>query len=98
MYNLKITVKNVEYPYFETMGACLAFKEMSGLEPFEVSATDQKANLQYMYCVTKLAARHDDVEFSLTFEEFVDGLKAEEYIRIIQAVNSSAQEGDIPKK
>lgn len=96
MYNLKITVKRIEYPYFETMGAYLAFKEMTGVEPSE--SIDVESNLKYMYCVTKAACRHDDVEFKLSFDEFGEGLLLGEYLRINNEVADSLKNDTEPKK
>lgn len=90
----EIEVAGKTYPYRETMGAMLAFTEETGLDA-PVTTQD---NLKYMYHVLKSQARrHDGVPFDMSFEEFVDGLYADDYLRLTADQANDAEDGDDEK-
>lgn len=82
---LTITVNGQEYPYIETMGALLGFKNETGLD----IPADLEDNLKYMYHVVKAVCRREKREFDMSFGEFADGLDAEEFNRVLQAINAN---------
>lgn len=92
MKQITITVGGNEYPYVETMGAMLSFKEETGVEPSTITPNDIDTNLKYMYHVTRSACRREGVGFPYTFEGFIDALESVEYIRLVTAIAKYAEE------
>ena len=94
--NLEIEVNGKRYPYRETMGAMLSFKEETGLD----APVDTEDSVKYMYHVVKSNCRRNGEEFKLSFQEFADALDGEEFIRITAALAERANEnkdGDAEK-
>lgn len=94
--NLEIEVNGKRYPYRETMGAMLSFKEETGLD----APVDTEDSVKYMYHVVKSNCRRSGEEFKLSFQEFADALDGEEFIRITAALAERANEnkdGDAEK-
>lgn len=90
----QIEIAGTKYPYRETMGAMSAFTEETGLE-VPVSTED---NLRYMYLVLKSQARRSDgVPFDLSYDEFRDGLYADEYLRLVNEMAADTQVEDDEK-
>lgn len=86
--NLEIEVNGKRYPYRETMGAMLSFKEETGLD----APVDTEDSVKYMYHVVKSNCRRNGEEFKLSFQEFADALDGEEFIRITAALAERANE------
>lgn len=80
--NLEIEVGGKKYPYRETMGAMLSFKEETGLD----APVDTEDSVRYMYHVVRSNCRRNGEEFKLSFQEFADALDGEEFIRITSAL------------
>lgn len=57
--NLEIEVNGKRYPYRETMGAMLSFKEETGLD----APVDTEDSVKYMYHVVKSNCRRNGEEF-----------------------------------
>lgn len=76
--NLEIEVGGKRYPYRETMGAMLSFKEETGLD----APVDTEDSVRYMYHVVRSNCRRNGEEFKLSFQEFADALDGEEFIRV----------------
>lgn len=83
---VEIEINGTKYPYRETMGAMLAFKEDTGLD----SPSTLEDSLKYMYYVVRSAARREGKEFALSFEEFADGLDGDEYLRVTGELTARA--------
>lgn len=86
--NLEIEVNGKKYPYRETMGAMLSFKEETGLD----APVDTADSVKYMYHVVKSNCRRNGEEFKLSFQEFADALEGEEFIRITAALAERAKD------
>lgn len=86
--NLEIEVDGKKYPYRETMGAMLSFKEETGLD----APVDTEDSVKYMYHVVKSNCRRNGEEFKLSFQEFADALDGEEFIRVTSALAEKAKE------
>ncbi len=86
-----IEVAGKKYPYRETMGAMLSFNEETGLE----APVTMKDQLKYMYHVLKSQGRRSDgVPFDLSFEEFTDGLNADDYLNLIADMEAAVTEDE----
>lgn len=82
MKQITILIGNNEYPYVETMGAMLSFKEEFGIEASAIEAGNIEQNLQYMYHVVRSACHRQGIPFDMSFEEFCDNLEGLEYTRV----------------
>ena len=92
MKQLKITIRGEKYPYQETMGAIMAFKKETGMEPSQISPDDTETNLKYMYHVVKYSCKVEGVEFKMSYEEFCNRLHALEYTEIMLAIADQVKE------
>lgn len=92
---IEISLNGEKYPYRETMGAMLAFKEETGRD----TPADTADSVRYMYHVVKSNCRREGREFKLSFQDFADSLDGEEFIRVTAALAARAEEsGDGPEK
>lgn len=91
---IEIEINGEKYPYIETMGAMMGFKQETGLD----APVDMEDTVKYMYHVVKAVCRREKRPFDLSFEEFADGLDGEEYLRVTAALaaktSGNAKEGD----
>lgn len=76
----EIEINGEKYTYRETMGAALAFKQETGLDEPE----DEEGLLKYMYHVIKSNCRREGRPFDLSFQEFVDNLDSDEFLRFVR--------------
>ena len=90
---IEIRIGEKTYPYKETMGAMLAFKQETGLD----APIDTEDTIKYMYHVVKAMCRRNKEEFGLSFEEFADGLDGDEYLRVITALQTDGGKEDNEK-
>lgn len=91
---IEIEINGEQYPYVETMGAMVGFKQETGLD----APVDLEDTLKYMYHVVKAACRRKSIPFELSFQEFADGLDAEEFNRVTTAIAGEAPaKGDSEK-
>ena len=74
------------------MGAALAFKQETGLD----EPGDEEDLLKYMYHVVKSNCRREGREFNLSFQDFIDGLDSDEFLRFVRE-RSTEQTEDTPK-
>ncbi len=86
---IEISLNGEKYPYRETMGAMLAFKEETGRD----TPTDTADSVRYMYHVVKSNCRREGREFKLSFQDFADALDGEEFIRVTAAL-AARTDGD----
>lgn len=78
---LKIVVNSKEFPCYETCGAALRFKQMTG---HDVSDMKDSADLvTFLYCRTKSACAREKVDFDMTLEEFADNVLVEDFMSVI---------------
>lgn len=91
---IEIEINGEKYPYIETMGAMMGFKQETGLD----APVDMEDTVKYMYYVVKAVCRREKRPFDLSFEEFADGLDGEEFLRVTAALAAKAsgntKEGD----
>lgn len=88
----EIEIRGEKYIYRETMGAALAFKQETGLNEPE----DEEDLLKYMYHVIKSNCRREGKDFDFSFQEFVDGLDSNEFLRFVQ--EQSGEKVEEPEK
>lgn len=74
----KVFIYAKDYPSRVTMGAMIDFKRETGKDVNEIG-TDVEQLTMFMYCCVRSACRADKVEFTLTFEEFADGINLEDF-------------------
>lgn len=84
-----INLNGEKYPYRETMGAMLAFKEETGHD----APVDTADSVRYMYHVVKSNCRREGREFKLSFQDFADALDGDEFIRITAVLAARAEAG-----
>ena len=87
---LEIEINGKKYPYKETMGAMMDFKQETGLD----SPVDTETTLKYMYHVVKAMCRRSGQECDLTYQQFLDGLDGDEFLRIVNENRQDPAEGD----
>lgn len=90
----KVIIYAKDYPSRVTMGAMIDFKRETGKDVNEIG-TDVEQLTMFMYCCVRSACRADKVEFTLTFEEFADGINLEDFTAF---QNGMATEEDGAKK
>lgn len=86
---IEIEINGKKYPYIETMGAMLGFKQETGKDMPE----GLEETLKYMYHVVKSVCRRENKTFDLSFDDFADGLDADEFNRVFLGLAESAKEG-----
>ena len=93
---VEIEINGKKYPYLETMGAMMSFHQETGLD----APVDLEDQVKYMYHVVKSACRRYEEEFSLSFQEFADGLTGDEFLRIMAELEnqSGPQDGKDDEK
>ena len=85
---LEIVINGEKYHYIETMGAMLDFKQETGKDmPDGLEET-----LKYMYHVVKSVCRRENKPFELSFDDFADGLDADEFNRVFLGLAGPAPE------
>lgn len=90
----KVIIYAKDYPSRVTMGAMIDFKRETGKDVNEIG-TDIEQLTMFMYCCVRSACRADKVDFTLTFEEFADGINLEDFTAF---QNGMATEADGAKK
>lgn len=90
----KVIIYAKDYPSRVTMGAIIDFKRETGKDVNEIG-TDIEQLTMFMYCCVRSACRADKVDFTLTFEEFADGINLEDFTAF---QNGMATEEDGAKK
>lgn len=88
----EIEINGQKYTYRETMGAALAFKQETGLD----EPADEEDLLKYMYHVVKSNCRREGREFSLSFQDFIDCLDSEEFLRFVR--ERSSEQAEVTEK
>lgn len=92
---IEIEINDRKYPYLETMGAMMSFKQETGLD----APVDLEDQVKYMYHVVKSACRRKGEEFTLSFQEFADGLTGDEFLRVTaELAEQSGQTGKDDEK
>lgn len=81
-----------KYPYIETMGAMLSFKNETGMDASDITPEDTENNLKYIYHVVKAQCRRNKEEFNYSFEEFADHLEFGDYIQLISDISAAVME------
>lgn len=90
----KVIIYAKDYPSRVTMGAMIDFKRETGKDVNEIG-TDIEQLTMFVYCCVRSACRADKVDFTLTFEEFADGINLEDFTAF---QNGMATEEDGAKK
>lgn len=86
---IEIEINGVKYPYLETCGSLLDFKQETGLD----SPVDLEDNIKYIYFVVRSACRRSGKTFEMSFQEFADSLDLEEFTRLMQEIAARAADG-----
>jgi hypothetical protein len=84
---MAIKIKNKDYPIRPTMWALLTFKREKGRQLSDVKNEELEEILYYTYLCVKGACMQDDIEFTMSFEDylmFVDGDPTEVLLNVKQ--------------
>ena len=71
---IEITVNGEAYPCYQTAGAMLRFKDLTGKEISEIRPTDISDLIRFMWCCVVSACAREKKTFPLSVMEFADAL------------------------
>jgi hypothetical protein len=74
---MTIKIKNKEYPIRPTMWALITFKREKGKMLTDLTDGDLEDLMYYSYLCVKGACRQDDVDFTFTFEEYLEQVEGD---------------------
>jgi hypothetical protein len=72
-----ITINGKDYPCRITMGAMLRFKHESGHDVSKMQQDDVADLVTFLWCCVASASKADNVDFTLSVEDFADVLAPE---------------------
>lgn len=75
-----ITIGGTTYNLIITMGAFLAFKELTGREASTIDQDNASDTIKFVYCILSSTARREGRELPFaSLEEFADALTPEDF-------------------
>lgn len=89
---IEITIDGEAFPCYQTAGAMLRFKDLTGKEVSEIKARDISDLVKFIWCCVVSACAREKVTFPLTLMEFADAVTPAQMMEW-QRINS---EGDTP--
>lgn len=92
----KVALYGKEYPNRVTMGAMIDFKRDTGKDVNEIG-NDVEMLTQFMFCCIRSACRADKIDFSLTFEEFADGIDLSEFTSFQNGIADTSEDASKKK-
>ena len=99
---IRITVNGESYPCYQTAGAMLRFKDLTGDEISRLKGTDISGMIKFLWCCVVSACCREKREFPLTLMEFADAIGPDELKEWQDAMMSVQEEtasvGDEQKK
>lgn len=75
---ITITINGTEYPCYFTLGAGLAFKQLTGHDVSEIKEHDLVEIGTLLFCQCKSACRREGIEFPYDYEPFMDQVTYED--------------------
>ena len=89
---LEITVNGEAYPCYQTGGAMLRFKDLTGREVTEISTTAISDLIKFLWCCTVSACAREKRQFPLSVMEFADALDQSQLLSWQDAIQEASAE------
>ena len=71
---VEITVNGETYPCYQTAGAMLRFKDLTGKEVAEIRVTDISDLIRFIWCCVVSACAREKKSFPLSLMDFADAM------------------------
>ncbi len=95
----KITISGESHDAVMTNGAIIETRDRIGFDPmFEPAKIDTKAMTMLAWCSLRAAARRNNGQFEMTFEDFADRVTLRDTNAWFMAENPPAESGEGEKK
>ncbi len=78
---IEITVNGKAFPCYQTAGAMLRFKDLTGKEVSEIKARDISDLVKFIWCCVVSACAREKVDFPLSLMEFADAVTPDQMRR-----------------
>lgn len=88
MKRYEITVDGIAYPFVQTMGAMLRFKDVTGKDFSEFDASKTSDTIAWIWCCAVSASKREGKQFPLTMEEMADLMTVEDMNDCLHSVSS----------
>lgn len=89
---IEITINGEAYPCYETGGAMLRFKDLTGKEVTEIEANSVSDLIKFLWCCTVSACAREKKQFPLGLMEFADCIDQSHLLEWQKAVNKAQEE------
>ena len=89
---IEITVNGEAYPCYQTGGAMLRFKDLTGKEVTEIEAKSISDLIKFLWCCTVSACAREKRQFPLSLMDFADGIDQSHLQIWKQAMDNAAAE------
>lgn len=100
MKRIEIKIGGASYPCYQTAGAMLRFKDLTGKEVTEIKGNELSSLIRFLWCCTVSACKREDIQFPLSLMEFADAIDPDQMEAWQQDLNAetAAPETDGQKK
>ena len=88
MRRYEITVDGTSYPFVQTMGAMLRFKDMTGKDFSEFDASKTSDTVAWIWCCAVSGSKREGKQFPMTMEEMADMMTVEDMNDCLHSVAS----------
>lgn len=89
MKRYEITVDGTAYPFVQTMGAMLRFKDVTGKDFSEFDASKTSDTVAWIWCCAVSGSKREGKQFPLSMEEMADLMTVEDMNDCLHAVSSA---------
>ncbi|MDE5976680.1 MAG: hypothetical protein K2G69_09040 [Muribaculaceae bacterium] len=89
---IAINVNGEAYPCYQTAGAMLRFKDLTGDEISRLKGTDISGMIKFLWCCVVSACCREKMEFPLTLMEFADSIGPDELKEWQDAIQEGSAE------
>lgn len=98
MRRIEININGASYPCYQTAGAMLRFKDLTGREVSEIRGNQISELIKFLWCCTVSASKREQKEFPYGLMEFSDLLDMEQMEGWQSALDEQASEEGDEKK
>lgn len=102
MARYEITVDGIAYPFVQTMGAMLRFKDVTGKDFSEFDASKTSDTIAWIWACAASSSKREGRQFPLSMEEMADLMTVEDMKECVRMITESrrkeAGEGADEKK
>lgn len=74
MKRIEININGKTYPCYQTAGAMLRFKDLTGKEVSEIRGHELSLLLKFLWCCMVSACKRERMEFPLSLMDFADAI------------------------